>query len=30
MEGVANLNATTMVKRLGVHAAELQTETIGA
>jgi ABC-type polysaccharide/polyol phosphate transport system ATPase subunit len=30
MEGVANLNATTMVKRLGVHSAELQTETIGA
>jgi hypothetical protein len=30
MEGVANLNATTMVKRFGVQAAELQTETIGA
>jgi lipopolysaccharide transport system ATP-binding protein len=30
MEGVANLNAATIVKRLGVHAAELQTETIGA
>jgi len=30
MEGVANLNATAMVKRIGVHATELRAETIGA
>jgi ABC-type polysaccharide/polyol phosphate transport system ATPase subunit len=30
MEGVANLNATAMVKRLGVHATELRAETMGA
>jgi ABC-type polysaccharide/polyol phosphate transport system ATPase subunit len=30
MEGVANLNATAMVKRLGVHATEAKAETIGA
>jgi ABC-type polysaccharide/polyol phosphate transport system ATPase subunit len=29
MEGVANLNATAMVRRLGVHATEAKAETIG-
>ncbi len=30
VEGVANLNATAMTRRIGVHATELKAETIGA
>jgi ABC-type polysaccharide/polyol phosphate transport system ATPase subunit len=30
MEGVANLNATAMTRRIGGHATELESETIGA